>query len=134
MPDPLVPDAREQVREFLMSRPAVTAIAGDRIGIALRSGEVSIRIAFVTGSNIAPGTATPLVQVECWGKANTTDDGKASDLARTVVAQLVDFHGTYASGRVAGAAEEGWYASPDQVSNRPRDIVQVRLLSHAALV
>jgi hypothetical protein len=128
--DALLPDPGELLRVFLLGQPAVTAIVGDRISVALSSGEPSIRYAMVAGNPDGYAVASPLMQVECWGRAGT-DDGTSSLLARTVVAVVPGMYGDFVGGRVAGGAAENWFPSRDPVTERAREIVHVRLLDHA---
>jgi len=68
------------------------------------------------------------MQVECWAP----DEGGADLLARTVVAALPDFRGTFAGGRVwTYQVESGPYWAPDdpQLSSNARYILTVRLLT-----
>lgn len=133
MTDALLPDPGEQFRTWASGRTAITAITGTRIGISLATGTAAaIRYAVAGGGYDAPGAGSPLLQVECWGKSGSPDDGTAWLLARTVIAELPTFLGDFAGGLVAGAAAEYPFASPDPTTSRPRVIVQVRFVSHAA--
>jgi hypothetical protein len=124
MADALTPDAVEAVRVFLGSRPSVTAIAGARIGVGLSSPEPSIRLSLTAGDYPLPGVGAPLVQVECWGRSGM-DDGSASLLARTVVAEV--------SGMPDAAVDGYPFDSPDAATDRARQIVMVRALVRAAV-
>lgn len=133
MADQLLPDVGEQFRLWALSRPAIVAIVGDRISVKLTGVNPSIRYAVASGTVLAPASGDPLLQVECWGTANAEDDGTASQLARTVIADLPTFIGSWAGGNVAGADAGYPIDSPDPTTNRPRQIVQIRLVSHAAV-
>lgn len=127
MPD-VLPDPLECLRLFLRERPAVTALTGTRISVALDGSNVSIRLSEAGGaSSYADGS--PLILVECWGRGGgAVDDGKAGDLARIVAAEVESMRGSYAGGHVAGASMEGGISdSPDPVSKRPRKLLTIRL-------
>lgn len=131
MPEQLLPDPVEQFIAWAATRTAITTIAGDRISINAPGPQPGIRVELVSGTHDQPGVGAPLLQVGCWGRGNAADDGTASLLARTVVAEIDTFVGEFAGGKVAGADASYPFSSPDPITNRPRHIVQVRVLSHA---
>jgi hypothetical protein len=130
--DALLPDPGELLRVFLLGQPAVTAIVGDRISVALSSGEPSIRYRLVTGSDGMPEEDHPQLQVEAWGRSGEPDDGIASLLLRTVRATLPDFRGQFGDAWVANAyVTVAPYRADDPETGRPRLIVQIRMLTYA---
>jgi hypothetical protein len=101
----------------------------------LQGPDVQIRLA-AAGGQIGPnpGQSLPRVQVECWGRGGTAgggapvDDGTASQLARTVLADLPTGGVSVSGGVVAGAWADGHpFESDDPSTGRPRWIVQLRL-------
>lgn len=128
MTDQVLPDPIECVRLWATSRPRITELVETRIGISLSSDQASIRLAVIGGQH-APELGDPLLQLECWGAANQLDDGSASTIARTVLAEIPTLRGVWAGGRVVGAAVDSWpYASPDPKTSRPRYVLTLRLV------
>lgn len=122
-----LPDAGEAFRLYLISRPAVTAIVEQRVSVSLEGSGAAVRYTLAGGS-MGWGEGSALIFVDCWGKANTPDDGTASNLARTVCAEIEQMRGVWGDAWVAGAFVEGWPAdAPDPQSNRPRQQNTVRL-------
>lgn len=128
MTDLLLPDAGEAFRLWTISRTAVTDLIGERVSIKLTGEAPCIRYSLVSGL-AAFEEHNPLMLVECWGQANALDDGAASELARTLVAEVPSFRGDWGDGYVAGAAvESGPTSSPDPKTDRPRQVLTVRFL------
>lgn len=122
-----LPDAGEAFRLFLRSRTAVNTIAGTRIGVSIEGTAPCVRYS-IAGGRIGFGEGSPLLLVEAWGRSNAPDDGAASDLARTVCAEVEQMRGFWGDAFVAGAGVETWPAdAPDAVSKRPRQQFTVRL-------
>jgi hypothetical protein len=123
-------DPGEALRLFLRSRGAVTALSGTRISVKLDSGDPSIRYS-LAGGRAAWGEHDPLMLVECWGRANATDDGTAHRMAREVAEAVEGLRGSWGGCWVAGASvESGPSDSPDPQTSRPRALVTVRLQSY----
>lgn len=132
MADSLIPDAGEAWRAFAATRPAITNLVGDRNGLVLSGDEPAIRYALVSGRYDGAGVAAPLLQIECWGAGGgLDDDGTAWNIAAAVVSVASEFVGVYAGARVAGVRVSHPFWSPDPVTDRPRYIVELRLLDHA---
>lgn len=132
MSDPLSPDDGEALRLWLRSETTVTAVVGTRIGITLTGSEPAIRLAPIGGRNLGGGAVSARWQVECWGRANTPDDGTTGALAREVMRLAPNFVGTYATtppARVSGAAADKPYSQPDPTTGRPRHIVEVSFIA-----
>lgn len=133
MADSLIPDAGEAWRAFAATRPAITALVDDRNSLALSGDEPAIRYALVSGRYDGAGVAAPLLQIECWGAGGgVEDDGTAWNIAAAVVSVAPEIvGGVFAGARVAGVRVSHPFWSPDPVTNRPRYIVELRLLDHA---
>lgn len=131
--EPLLPDPGEIFRAWALTREPITAIVGDRVAEELRGDQPAIRYALVTGSDGMPEEDNPQLQVECWGRgAGAPDDGTASLLVRTVRAQVPTLRRfTHGSGYVANAyVSITPFDSSGPDTNRPRKILQIRLLTY----
>lgn len=129
MPE-VLPIPVEVLRLALRERSSVTDLAGTRIGVELGGSEPSVRLSHVGGPT-GWGEGSPLVLVECWGRANAPDDGSAATLAQRIAAEVETLRGEYAGGWLAGAGVEGGPAdSPDPRSSRPRVQLTVRLATY----
>jgi len=111
--------------DFLLSRSAVVAITtADRIGTDLAAGEaVSIRVTTVWADVPQYHEAHVTLELECWGGTRA----EASDLARVVVDELPNIKGADVS---HWDVTLGPFSRPDPVSDRPRFIVDVELITH----
>jgi len=123
--DLLLPDPEQLLIAFLITRPTVTAITtSTRIGTVLAAGQnASIRITTVSGDVPQHHEANATLEVECWGGTRA----EASALARTVVSVLPDIKGSQVS---FYDVTLGPFSRPDPVSERPRFIVDVQLITH----
>lgn len=129
----LLPDPGDALAEFLRAQPEIAAVVSGRVSVRLESDAPSIRYANI-GGTAWTDEAEPTVQVECWGAGGVGyDDGTASQTARTVLAVLPRMTGVYAGGHIATAVPDAHpFDSPDPVTDRPRVIVTVRLLTYPA--
>lgn len=131
MATPLLPDPGEAFRLFASAQPELAALVGTRVSTKLGGAAAAIRYAVLSGA-AGYDEASPGLQVECWGPGGAGDDGTASRIARTVLAVLPRMRGEYGEGWVAGAVADGHpFDAPDPTTERPRQIVTVRLLTYA---
>lgn len=123
--DLLLPDPEALFVAFLLGCPPVVALTTPlRIGTKLAAGQLpSIRITTVSGDVPQHHEANATLEVECWGGTR----GEASLLARTVVSVLPDIKGAQVS---FYDVTLGPLSRPDPVSERPRFIVDVQLITH----
>ncbi|GAA2022518.1 hypothetical protein WDZ16_12955 [Pseudokineococcus marinus] len=126
------PEATEALRLGLLALPDVAALAGDRVGTEVVGDEPCIQLD-VIGGPMGYGSASPLVQIGCWGRylGDGTDDGSAWQLASAVTADRVgveSIRGELDGGWVAGVGIDLQpYTSPDPTNDRPRYLLTVRM-------
>ena len=134
MPGGRYPEATEALRLGLLALPDVVAVAGDRVGTDVAGEQPCIQLDVIRGP-MGYGSASPLVQVGCWGTGpGPEDDGTAWQLASAVTADRVgveSIRGELDGGWVAGVGVDLQpYTSPDPSTGRPRYLLTVRMHTH----
>lgn len=128
----LLPSAEVLTVAWLKANTDLLAIHGGRVGTKLASTLPAVRVQRVSGAVVELWEDQPVLQVDCWA----ADQATADTLARSVVAALPTFRGSYGSGRVWGyRVESGPFWSPDDpnMSNNARYILTVRLVTSPPL-
>lgn len=121
----MLPDPEQLMIDFLLTQASVVALTTtDRIGTDLAAGEsTSIRITTVGGDVPQYHEANVSLELECWGGTRA----QASDLARTVVDVMPGIRSADVS---HWDVTLGPFYRADPVSDRPRFIVDVQLITH----
>lgn len=123
-----LPDAEKLVRDYLVTVPAVTALAGPRVSTALPKEPPYpyLTLTRVGGVPSLPGYLdNPRIEFFSWADTKAV----ARALADAAAEAMVAIPGTHPLGVVTGAIETGdglrW--DPDEATNTPRYRFEVQL-------
>lgn len=130
------PDIEAGVIEYLVSRPIVTALAGN-IGWRIKPPWKCLRVVRVGGTtDEILRVDTALIQVEAWGDPDDQSSGQRVALARLLAvadAELLNIPGRVTSSAVythARMVNRGQWA-PDDTTEQQRYFSRITVAAHA---
>ena len=130
MPTPLLPDPTVVARQALVAQSAITDTVGQRVYYAVPADPTYplLVLSLVDDDELRPETLTARVQVDVWGKGNSTQDVlDCKAIAARVRSVARDLRGTWAAGTVSNSVAGLIVPNPDDTTGRARAVVDLLL-------
>lgn len=130
MPTPVLPNPKVAARTGLLAQTALTALVDQRIYYAIPATPTYplVMLSIVDADELRPETLTARVQVDIWGKGNTTQDVLDTEAIAAVVRSVArSLVGTWGSAAISNAVAGQAIPNPDTTTGRARTIVDLLL-------